>query len=142
MRVRFIVLTTALIAIVSMSCGKERGVPGPYLSASSDSYAPGDQVTVEIRNGGAVDVGYNICYAFLTLERQVADAWEQLQVGLGPEPQAPCTTQLDLLAPGARDEATAYLPHDLGPGTYRIATGVEIGPELAVLETEPFEVRG
>lgn len=142
MKVPVQTLFVAMVLLASVSC--ERGAPedGPRLLAESSLYEPGDRVTVEIRNEGTSEVGYNICHAFLTLEREVGHQWEEMQVGLGPEPDSPCTAQLNLLEVGARDVADAFLPADLRPGTYRITTGIEVGPQLVVLQTDPFEVRG
>lgn len=131
-----------LILVVALAgCNAGRSASEPEFSTRSDVYRPGDEVALRLENDTEIPIGYNICFAFLALERRGEEGWEPVEVGLGPEPDAACTLELNGLAPGESAESTAYLPEDLEAGTYRIATDVEVADAPQALETQSFEVR-
>jgi hypothetical protein len=115
---------------------------GVSLAAEASSYRPGDQVVVTLQNNTSNIAGYNLCFAFLELQRQVSDSWKSVRA-LGPNRQAVCTTELRGLQPGTQADGRAYLPTTLSPGIYRIALRVEIGIGNAreMVATDGFSVR-
>ena len=104
---------------------------------SATEYAPGDTVSVILENESDEAVGYNICFAFLELERN----GEVVPAGLGPDESTVCQANLPGLAPGEVAEGVAYLPDDLEAGTYRLATEVEVGDDRQRVVTNSFGVR-
>ena len=129
-----------LLTIAIAGCAGGGSAVVANLSTDAGAYSAGDDVEIALRNDSDQDLGYNICYAFLLLQREMGGEWQETQVGLGPEPDAPCTTQLNLLEPAASTQGTAYLPDDLPPGTYRISTMLEVEGVRTELHTEPFAV--
>lgn len=111
------------------------------LSTDEDVYAPGARVEIELTNATSAAIEYNICFAFLSLERPIDDGWQRVEASLGPEPDAACTLELRRLAAGSDAESEVFLPDDLPSGSYRLATEISMGNAMVVLESDPFEVR-
>ena len=108
---------------------------------SESLYNPGDQVSVTLDNNTASQLGLNLCFAFLTLERRTdSRSWEQVPVGLGPDENTFCTAIMHHIPPGSSSGGVAFLPDDLSAGTYRITTRLEIDGEPTQEETNTFEV--
>ena len=108
--------------------------------ASASEYAPGDTVGVVLENRSDEGVGYNICSAFVGLDRK-GRTWKAAWPGLGPGEGAACQSNLNGLAPGGAIEGSVKLPSDLDTGTYRLATEVEVGRDRQRVATGSFTVR-
>lgn len=94
--------------------------------AASSSLFPGDEVRAELTNGLDRSVAYNLCLS-LNLERRHDGAWKDVPVSLAPDEDYACPAISYELEPGESAGTVAYLPKDLAPGTYRLATEVEVG---------------
>src|SRR5690606_38224327 len=90
-----------LLAIAVAGCAGGGSAVIADFSTDAGTYAPGEEMEIALRNQSDRALGYNICYAFLLLQRDMEGEWQETQVGLGPEPDAPCTAQLNLLEPTA-----------------------------------------
>jgi hypothetical protein len=110
------------------------------LVADAREYAPGDQVKITLANGSNQRVGYNICFAFLDLERRDKSVWTKVAADLGPGGNVACTAQLIFMPPGEEADSVAHLAEDLSPATYRIAYNVEVGSMGTKVATEAFVV--
>lgn len=109
------------------------------LRADSSSYRPGAAVEVQLK-AGLRSVGYNLCFAFATLEGVDGDGAEALDVNLGP-PGTACTGEMWGLPPLFGATGAAYLPRDLRSGEYRLSYEIEVGGERRAVTTSPFSVR-
>lgn len=144
MNYRSCTLLLLFLAVVLSGCKTHHSLNAPdelSFQTEADLYRPGDEVEVLLSNGSDQAVGYNICFAFLSLEQRREDVWERIPVELGPEPNAACTAQLNGLAPGESAESTAYLPADLAAGTYRLTADIEVDRVRQPVETNPFDVQ-
>jgi hypothetical protein len=113
---------------------------GISLRTNAQRYAPSDQPQVTLENHSQDQVGYNICFAFLKLERREAGTWQAFSANLGPGGNVVCTAELRLLQPGANASGRVYLPADLPSGTYRLTHDVEINGKRQKAATGGFEV--
>jgi hypothetical protein len=114
--------------------------PGVFLVANAAAYSGGDQVRLTLTNRTATRVGYNICFAFLNIERDEAGTWSPFRADLGPGGNVACTAQLHFMAPGASAEGVAHLPKDLKLGSYRITYEAEVDGTRVKTATEAFTV--
>ena len=134
-----------LLVLVTGACGgatEPGAVPGLTLAAARDAYTGGDTVRVRLTNGTASAVGYNLCFAFLGLERRGTwSHWAPLAVSLAPAPNVGCAGPLYGLSPGGEAEGAAFLPRDLPPGVYRLTARVEVGGRDRPVATGAFAVR-
>jgi len=139
----------AVIALLGVAACTSDAPPAPDGSASGteislttdrSSYAPGDQVSVELVNVGDIDVVTNLCFGFLDLEVMVDGIWSETEAFLGPKENTFCNTIGHLIRPRDRDEGTVYLPADLAPGTYRVAYEASFDGSRPRITTEPFDV--
>ena len=132
-------LSLSLIAVAALSGCSLYGASsvGLAFETAAAEYAPGDAVDTAVRNESEEPVYFNICFAFLDLVR----GGEVVAGSLGPDQNAACQSDLRSLAPGEVAEGTARLPDGLEPGTYRLATEVEVDGDRRRLVTRSFEVR-
>jgi hypothetical protein len=152
-RTRMLLMSAGLVLALSLaSCADETKAaapegPGIALSADKPSYSPGQQVKVTLTNTTQDGAGYNLCFAFLELQRQSGDNWETVRgADLSPPGSEviACTTELRFLPPDQTVSGPAHLPADLPNGTYRLTHEVEVGNEIGEnrqeIATEGFTV--
>lgn len=123
----------SLFALV-LACAPALDTGGLVLRTDRDRYAAGSAVVLTLSNGGATEVGYNLCSS--TLERRTGSGWEAQRVDLV------CTMELRGLAPGSSASFTHTLPAALAAGEYRYSTRVEERPGGAMrsVATDSFTV--
>ncbi len=136
---RVAVTVAALVLIVSGLGFASTVGDDPGLRTQYQNYSAGDTVKVELR-AGLRTVGYNLCFAFLGLERLDEVGWESVPIG-SPGKYVACPAIQHLLKPFGRATGTAYLPRDLESGTYRITHEVEVADDRVPLESNVFTVR-
>ncbi|MEX2584390.1 MAG: hypothetical protein WD766_14065 [Gemmatimonadota bacterium] len=109
-------------------------VAGVGLSVSGTSYSHGDTLEVRLVNGGAENVGYNLCSSWR--ERETEDGWERI------ESFRMCTAELLSLPPGQTASWREPVDPEWGSGRYRVVTRVWPGGRSAAvaLATNPFAV--
>lgn len=152
---RILLSSLLLLALLTSACAERArvGSPGPSLSpspspsggtvsltADATSYSSGAIVRLTLRAGQSTTVGYNLCPAYLELDRQVGSDWRKVDADLGPSGNTVCTAELRLLQPGQTAPGEAHLPQTLASGTYRIAHGVEVDNERQRVTTDAFTV--
>jgi hypothetical protein len=117
------------------------GGAGPSLRTEAVSYQPGDQLEVQLRNG-LRPAGYNLCFAFVTLQGHEADRWVSVAADLGPSTGdlVACAAELRPLPPLGRAHATVHLPADLPSGTYRLVHDLEASGDRRAVATDAFTV--
>jgi hypothetical protein len=117
------------------------GGAGPSLRTEAVSYQPGDQLEVQLRNG-LRPAGYNLCFAFVTLQGQGAAGWVTVAADLGPPTgdMVACTAELAPLPPRGRAQATVHLPSDLPAGEYRLVHELEVRGARRAVATDAFTV--
>jgi hypothetical protein len=113
---------------------------GVVSRTDSAQYAAGDRPTVTLENHSPTSVGYNLCFAFLELDRLEAETWKLLSVDLGPGGNVDCQAFLAMLQPGMIDSGRLYLPDDLPRGRYRLVHNVTIGDARQRIATNEFDV--
>jgi hypothetical protein len=113
--------------------GDSAGVPveGVELSAPAEA-KPGSGVNLELRNGSAEQIGYNLCTS--TLESAAGREMPTSQV---------CTMELRMLEPGATATYRFTLPVNMLDGSYRFVTQVHWMDEgrMAAVRSNAFEVQ-
>jgi hypothetical protein len=113
---------------------------GPSLRTEASAYEPGDLVDLQLRNG-PLPAGYNLCFAFMTLQVHEAEGWETLAANLGPpEELVACTGELRPLPPLGGAQATVHLPSDLPHGDYRVVHALEVRGDRRAVATNAFTV--
>lgn len=133
MRVSILAAIVMTIA-ACQATGTQGGGEAVALELSRVPTAPGEEVTLELINGSSTAVGYNLCTS--TLVRQVDGTWSPV-----PSDRV-CTMELRSLQPGENDRFTLALPVDLGPGTYRFTTRIEVeGGDMEEVASPSFELR-
>ena len=136
-----------ILMLLAAACGSDepRLVSGNTtagevtLRADATRYAPGDKPKLTLSNNSEGDVGYNLCFAFIDLERNEGGTWKPVTAHLGP-PDTACTAPLFLLKPGATANGELILPTDLAPGTYRLVHKSDIEGARQPIATDAFEV--
>jgi hypothetical protein len=130
----------ALAVLGGLALSASGGV-GPSLRTEEGSYQPGDRVELQLRNG-LRPAGYNLCFAFVALQRQGPEGWDTVAAHLGPptEDLVACRADLRPLWPLGRVSSTVHLPSDLPSGAYRLVHGLEIGGDRRAVATDPFTV--
>ena len=147
---RLLAVPVLLLALTLAACsnGVEVRSNLPLIESSGDvsftttttSYQGGAIVEVRLVNGSDSEVGYNICFAFLSLERYEGGGWSDTKKNLGPDEMTACTNELRIMQNGGSDIGKAYLPRDLAPGTYRLVHDAELDGERTTLATNSFTV--
>jgi hypothetical protein len=136
-RIGLIVLTVLGSGAALLSSGSL----GPSLRTDAASYQPGDQVGVQLRNG-LRPAGYNLCFAFVTLQGHEGDGWVSVAADLAPSTEGllACTSELRPLPPLGGADATVRLPPDLPSGAYRLVHELEISGDRRAVPTGAFTV--
>lgn len=106
------------------------------LNVEPESLSAGDSITLELSNGSAEAVGYNLCTS--GLERLSGGEWQAV-----PSDRV-CTMELRTLPGGERVRYELDLPSDLPAGEYRYRTRVERldAGEGRMLRSGTFRVEG
>jgi hypothetical protein len=132
-----VLATVAAVTLVQTVVAS--GGLAPALRTDESTYQPGEQVEVQLR-AGLQTVGYNLCFAFATLEQRDDAGWVPTGAHLGPpsDDLVACTSELRGLAPLFGAEGAVHLPPDLAPGDYRLTYDLEFarGP----VTSRPFTV--
>lgn len=81
------------VVLLALACAPALDTGGVVLKTDRDRYAASAPVVLTLSNGGATELGYNLCSS--TLERRTASGWEAQRVDLV------CTMELRGLAPGS-----------------------------------------
>jgi hypothetical protein len=117
------------------------GGVGPSMRTEESSYQPGDRVEFQLRNG-LRPAGYNLCFAFVTLQREATEGWDAIAADLGPATGdlVACRAELRPLPPLGRAAAAVHLPTDLPAGAYRLVHELEIGGDRRAVATDTFTV--
>jgi hypothetical protein len=103
-----------------------------HLAAEPSTLAPGDSLTLLLRNDSTAPVGYNLCTS--ALERRDGNAWRDV-----PSNRV-CTMELRRLPTGAMARYTVRIDPENPPGEYRFGTGVEIEGARIVVRTDVIQV--
>lgn len=133
-------LALLVLTIGCTGATEPRQVPGLDVVTEATAYEAGDRVAVQLSNRTDQQIGHNLCFAFLTLERRTGTRWTPADVSLAPGPNTACIGPLYRLAPGEAAEGAAYLPLDLPPGRYRLLANVEIARQALEIATNAFSV--
>jgi hypothetical protein len=117
------------------------GGVGPSMRTEATSYQPGDHVDLQLRNG-LRPAGYNLCFAFVTLQGHGASGWVTVAADLGPSTGdlVACTGELRPLPPLGGAQATVHLPPDLPTGEYRLVHELEVSGHRRAVATDAFTV--
>ncbi|MEX2401024.1 MAG: hypothetical protein WD423_09660 [Rhodothermales bacterium] len=110
------------------------------LRTGTDTYAVGDEVRLRLENQSGSEVGYNLCFAYLDLQRRTGDEWHDVTADLGPDDSVACTAELRTLAPGDEAAGLAHIPADLPGDSYRITHDVEVHGEMQTIPSNSFVV--
>jgi hypothetical protein len=139
-RLAWICLVLLAVLASGHALASDSGV-GPAMRTEATSFQPGDPVEVQLRNG-LRPAGYNLCFAFVTLQGHEAAGWVTVDADLGPPTGDPfvCPGELRPLPPLGRAHATVHLPADLPSGEYRLVHELEIGGDRRAIATDPFTV--
>lgn len=129
--------TLMLLAVTLGACATTGSGPTDDMSlrVTPERAAPGDTVTLVLRNDSEDTLGYNLCTSDL-FRRTDADTWDAV-----PSDRA-CTMELRSLSPRQRATFRLELAADVAPGTYRFETRVEVIQRdvRETVVTEPFEI--
>jgi methionine-rich copper-binding protein CopC len=136
-----LVVLVVLIVLGSGAALMSSGSVGPSMRTEAASYQPGDQVGVQLRNG-LRPAGYNLCFAFVSLQGHDVDGWVTVAADLGPSTGdlIACTAELRPLPPLGGAHATVHLPPELPSGAYRLVYELEISGDRRAVTTDPFTV--
>ncbi len=144
-------LGAALWLLLTMACGSAPAgeEPGPareeanglVFEAEQSRYTEGDTIRVRLINHSDAEVGHNLCFAFLMLERWTGAEWVPLPTSLDPAPDVTCGSIQYLLRPGGEATGVAYLPRRIAGGTYRISVKAEVAGQNCRIATGPFLIQ-
>jgi hypothetical protein len=90
------------------------------LRTDAAQYAAGDSVRLTLENHTDAEIGHNLCFAGLQVERN--DEWIESPV----REDRVCTTILHLLSPHESASYGHRLPDELPPGRYRFQDRIEL----------------
>jgi hypothetical protein len=113
---------TILVVVVLAACGSndaQNRTRGLALGFEPTPSEPGEEVALILRNGSALQISYDLCTARLSQQR--GGGW--VLVGSRRD----CTTERQVLEPGAEDSDDFELPEELDGGSYRFSMRVEVG---------------
>lgn len=132
---RLLVLT-ALLALTACGQALQNGAGPVSLMVEPQTVAPGDSLTLILRNDSPAEIGYNLCSS--GLEQNVDGGWRTV-----PSERV-CTMELRMLAPGEVARYPLQLELGLAPGDYRYVTqaGSMEGGDRGPVRSAPFRVTG
>lgn len=136
---RFFTLALAALAFLG-GCDAFGPSGAVRLEASAEAYRPGDEASVSLVNDSGAEVGFSFCLS-LDLEARSGGRWVLAAENVGRLEDSACVMIRTGLSPGERAEGRARLPADLAPGTYRLATLVEVRDRYRRVASAAFEVR-
>lgn len=111
------ILLTAMLLLSACGQALQNGSGPVSLTVEPPTAAPGDSVTLILRNDSPAAVGYNLCSG--TLEMNAAGGWQRV-----PSDRV-CTMEIRILAPGEVTRYPLALEPGLEPGDYRYVTSVD-----------------
>lgn len=132
---RFLVVT-ALLALTGCTQALQNGAGPVSLMVEPQALAPGDSLTLILRNDSQTEIGYNLCSS--GLEQNADGGWRTV-----PSDRV-CTMELRMLAPGEVARYPLELELGLTPGEYRYVTqaGSLEGGDRGPVRSAPFRVTG
>lgn len=104
------------------------------LRTEQETYAPGAEVKLLLRNDSLQVLGYNLCMS--SLQRDEGGTWTVVP----PPGRRLCAAPQYNIWPGENDEARYPLPETLPEGTYRFVTGVDWDNERQEVASNAFHV--
>jgi hypothetical protein len=114
--VRWSMPLASLFALAACSGSPTAAARTLAILPTQATYAAGSSATLELRNLGDDEIGYNLCGS--QLQRRTSAGW-QTEATL-PGPGVACTLELRLLPAGATVAGLVTLPGRLPAGTYRV----------------------
>ena len=129
-------LVTLVLLAVGLAFAATPGLE-PRLRTDSQIYSAGDTVKIELKAGPRT-VGYNLCFAYLTLQRQSDFDWEDAP--MRSHRNTACLSIQNLLQPFRRASGTLSLRPDLAPGLYRITHEIEVDGDRYLVASNTFTV--
>jgi hypothetical protein len=118
MRISITILVVAVLAACA-SNDAPNTTSGLTLDFETTPSEPAEEVALVLRNGSALQVGYNLCTSRLSHQR--GGQW--VLVGSRGE----CPAEQQVLEPGGEDSYDFELPEELDGGSYRFSLRVEVG---------------
>lgn len=118
MRISITILVVVLLTACSSNDAQNRA-GGLALDFESLPSEPGEEVSLVLRNGSGVQVGYNLCTSRLSHER--GGHW------IVADSRRNCPAEQQVLEPGSEDSYDFELPEELDGGSYRVSMRVELG---------------
>jgi hypothetical protein len=116
-----------------MACGAP-GVGDAVLKTDLDTYAPGAEVSLRLRNESLQPLGFNLCFS--TLQRHEGAAWETIPL----IENELCQALQKRLNPGEESSERRVLRESLEEGEYRFLTHVEWDGERQEVTSSSFRV--
>ena len=141
MRIRIFTLILLCSAVFVAGCDTMVSDGELVFRTDKPSYTAGDVVVVEVDNGLETEVGMNLCFAYLNLEKQLENGdWTPTHVYGNESENQVCTAALYLVQPGNSLSGTFHLPISQATGRYRITTDLELQGDRFEAETIPFVI--
>jgi hypothetical protein len=116
-----------------MACGAP-AAGDAVLRTDLDSYAPGSEVSLRLRNESFQPLGFNLCFS--TLQRHEGAVWETVPL----IDNEWCPAIQNRLNPGEEFSERRILRESLAEGEYRYLTRVEWEGELREVTSTSFRV--
>lgn len=140
MLTRFSVVIPLMLSLVG--CDSFEAQNEISFETAETVYSAGEQVDILLENNSKKDIGLNLCFAFLSLERQVSsEGWESLSANLSQDPDTACNANMLIISPAMTNGGVAFLPDDQPPGVYSIVTDIEIENNRHQVRTNVFEIK-
>lgn len=122
-----LIAVTALLACADDPVGPDQqfvaiSADGLVLTTDADSYAPGAEVRLTLRNETGGVLGHNLCLS--VLERSTGSRWVTVERSTDPS----CQAALAMLEADGTATLTIQLPTNLPAGEYRFRTQLEKVP--------------
>jgi hypothetical protein len=108
------------------------------LTTNSQTYPPGDAITLSLANRSRTALGYNLCRA--SVDRKIEDDWREVQATLSEV----CTAELRTLYPGQSAAYSFRTDRVIRRGQYRIRSelvGTPGGARVTALSNS-FMIQG
>jgi hypothetical protein len=116
-----------------MACGAP-GVGDAVLKTDLDTYTPGSEVSLRLRNESLQPLGFNLCFS--SLQRHEGAAWETVPL----IDNEWCQALQKRLEPGEESSERRVLRESLEEGEYRYVTRVEWDGEPQEVTSSAFRV--